>query len=105
MDAAAVFTTLDLELKPDPARTVIRPFSFDYPEAFAAGKPSRASAVASRLMALDEPMRQRITDVTVKTYEGMPHNIFDIAPDRCVGDLLAFLEARFGRAAGGATAA
>ncbi len=52
-----------------------------------------------------EPMRQRITDVTVKTYEGMPHNIFDIAPDRCVGDLLAFLEARFGRAAGGATAA
>ena len=47
MDAAAVFTTLDLELKPDPARTVIRPFSFDYPEAFAAGKPSRARAVAA----------------------------------------------------------
>jgi predicted GH43/DUF377 family glycosyl hydrolase len=60
MDAAAVFTTLDLELKPDPARTVIRPFSFDYPEAFAAGKPSRAGAVAARLMALDEPMRQRM---------------------------------------------
>ncbi|MBB3346210.1 MULTISPECIES: glycoside hydrolase family 130 protein [unclassified Sphingomonas] len=60
MDAAAVFTTLDLELKPDPARTVIRPFSFDYPEAFAAGKPSRARAVAARLMALDEPMRQRM---------------------------------------------
>ncbi len=60
MDAAEVFTTLDLELKPDPARTVIRPFSFDYPEVFAAGKPSRARAVASRLMALDEPMRQRM---------------------------------------------
>ena len=60
MDAAAVFTTLDLELKPDPARTVIRPFSFDYPEAFATGKPSRASAVAARLMALDEPVRQRM---------------------------------------------
>ncbi len=52
-----------------------------------------------------EPMRQRIPDVTVKTYEAMPHNIFDIAPDRCVDDLLAFLGARFGGAAGGATAA
>lgn len=51
-----------------------------------------------------EPMRQRIPDVTVKTYEGMPHNIFDIAPDRCVDDLLAFLEAHVGRA-GGTTAA
>ncbi|MBW6525680.1 glycoside hydrolase family 130 protein [Sphingomonas sp. RHCKR7] len=60
MDAAEVFTTLDLELQPDPARTVIRPFSFDYPEAFAAGKPNRAQAVASRLMALDRPMRERM---------------------------------------------
>lgn len=51
-----------------------------------------------------EPMRQRIPDVTMKTYEGMPHNIFDSAPDRCVDDLVAFLAARFDRA-GGATAA
>ena len=28
MNAADVFATLDVELKPDPSRTVIRPFSF-----------------------------------------------------------------------------
>ena len=41
MNAADVFTTLDIELKPDPSRTVIRPFSFGYPAAFAEGHPPR----------------------------------------------------------------
>ena len=41
MIAADVFTTLDVELKPDPSRTVIRPFGFDYPSAFAGGRPPR----------------------------------------------------------------
>ncbi len=42
MNAADVFTTLDVELKPDPSRTVIRPFSFGYPSAFEAGRPPRS---------------------------------------------------------------
>ena len=60
MLAADVFSTLALELKPDPARTVIRPFSFGYPSAFADGRPSRAEEVAGRVMALDPVMRDRM---------------------------------------------
>jgi hypothetical protein len=60
MQAAEVFTTLDIELKPDPSRTVIRPFGFAYPEAFRAGRPSRAHAVLQRIEALDPAMRTRM---------------------------------------------
>ena len=63
MKAADVFHTLDITLKPDPSRTVIRPFSFNYPDAFSDGRPTRAEAVAARLMALDPAMRQRILDL------------------------------------------
>jgi hypothetical protein len=60
MEAADVFTTLDVELKPDPARTVIRPFGFSYPAAFSEGRPTRSEAVAARLMAQSPEMRQRM---------------------------------------------
>jgi pimeloyl-ACP methyl ester carboxylesterase len=52
-----------------------------------------------------EPMKKNIRDVTVKVYENMPHNVFDIVPDRCVDDLLAFLRAKFGGPASGTRAA
>jgi 3-oxoadipate enol-lactonase len=42
-----------------------------------------------------DAMRERIPDVEVISYEGMPHNICDILPDRCVDDVLAFLRRRF----------
>jgi predicted GH43/DUF377 family glycosyl hydrolase len=58
--AAAVFKKLDVELKPDPSRTVIRPFNFGYPSAFAEGRPTRAEAVAQRVMALDPALRERM---------------------------------------------
>jgi hypothetical protein len=60
MEAADVFTKLPLELKPDPARTVIRPFGFGYPEAFAAGRPTRMRQVVDRLFALDVDLRERM---------------------------------------------
>jgi hypothetical protein len=41
-------------------------------------------------------MRQRIPDVQMITYEGMPHHIADSAAERCVADVLAFLRWRFG---------
>lgn len=41
-----------------------------------------------------ERMRDRIPDTTLITYDGMPHNIGDAAPERCVADLLAFLARR-----------
>ncbi|APX66063.1 glycoside hydrolase family 130 protein [Sphingomonas sp. gentR] len=62
MNAADVFTKLDVELKPDPSRTVIRPFRFDYPEAFDR-KPSRAECVARHVMALDPATRDRMLDL------------------------------------------
>jgi pimeloyl-ACP methyl ester carboxylesterase len=43
-----------------------------------------------------DAMRDRIPDVQVISYEGMPHNICDSSPDRCVEDVLTFLRWRFG---------
>ena len=40
-------------------------------------------------------MRQRIPDAELITYDGLPHNICDIVPDRCAADILAFLRRRF----------
>lgn len=60
MEAADVFTTLDIELKPDPSRTVIRPFSFAYPAAFADRREPRARQVADRVLALDPALRERM---------------------------------------------
>jgi pimeloyl-ACP methyl ester carboxylesterase len=45
-----------------------------------------------------DAMRERIPDVEVISYEGMPHNICDSLPDRCVDDVLAFLRRRFAAA-------
>ena len=60
MIASEVFSKLDVQLKPDPSRTVIRPFSFGYPSAFEGKGPTRAQEVAARVMALDHAMRQRM---------------------------------------------
>ncbi|MBB4859130.1 putative GH43/DUF377 family glycosyl hydrolase [Novosphingobium chloroacetimidivorans] len=62
MEAADVFTKLDVELHPDPARTVIRPFHFAYPSAFEEGKPTRMEAVVARLLQADEATRERMMD-------------------------------------------
>ncbi|MFC0203030.1 glycoside hydrolase family 130 protein [Novosphingobium soli] len=62
MEARDVFTKLDLELWPDPARTVIRPFHFAYPEPWAAQRPPRTRVLADRLLALDESVRERMLD-------------------------------------------
>jgi 3-oxoadipate enol-lactonase len=41
-----------------------------------------------------EVMRERIPDVRVLSYAGMPHNICDADPTRCAADILAFLRER-----------
>jgi len=60
MKAADVFKKLDVEIKPDPSRTVIRPFDFAYPDAYAAGHAPREQQVSERLLALDPEMRERM---------------------------------------------
>jgi pimeloyl-ACP methyl ester carboxylesterase len=42
-----------------------------------------------------DAMRERIPDVEVIAYEGLPHNICDSVPDRCAEDVLRFLGKRF----------
>lgn len=42
-------------------------------------------------------MRKAIPDVAVRVYEGLPHNICDMVPDRCAADVLQFIEDRFGK--------
>ncbi|TDW67675.1 putative GH43/DUF377 family glycosyl hydrolase [Novosphingobium sp. PhB55] len=60
MEAADVFTKLDLELRPDPARTVIRPFHFAYPAAFADHHPPKPHVVVQRILSLDDDVRERM---------------------------------------------
>jgi len=43
-----------------------------------------------------EVMRERIADVEMVCYDGEPHNICDSLPDRCVDDVLSFLQRRLG---------
>ncbi len=74
MNAADVFTTLDIELKPDPSRTVIRPFSFGYPEAFAKDRPPRPQVVVDRMQALDAPMRARMRGLLMAPMNERHHN-------------------------------
>lgn len=74
MIAADVFTTLDVELKPDPSRTVIRPFSFSYPEAFDR-TPSRAQDVAARVLALPPETRDRMLHLLSESMEKRHHHV------------------------------
>ena len=79
MNAADVFTRLDIVLKPDPARTVLRPFGFGYPAAFAEeGHPTRAQAVAGRLMALEPDMRDRMLRLLGESMETRHRNVDNV---------------------------
>lgn len=53
---------LPLVLEPDPARTVIRPFDFAYPSAFAEERGNRRLVVAQRVLDLEETDRTWIVD-------------------------------------------
>ncbi len=75
MNAADVFATLDVELKPDPSRTVIRPFSFGYPQAFAADHPPRSQVVVDRILALDDTMRARMLDLLLTPMRARHRNV------------------------------
>ncbi|MET4665775.1 glycoside hydrolase family 130 protein [Sphingomonas sp. PvP056] len=76
MIAADVFTTLDIELKPDPSRTVIRPFSFEYPSAFEQ-QPTRLQEVAARVMALEPATRDRMLQLLTASMSARHRNVDD----------------------------
>lgn len=41
-------------------------------------------------------MAERIPDIQVVTYDGLPHHLTDAVPHRCVDDVMTFLRWRFG---------
>ncbi len=49
----SILTHLDVILRPDPSRTVVRPFAPDYPGAFARPDRPRARVIIDRILALD----------------------------------------------------
>src|SRR3569623_1862173 len=53
-DAVPVLDHHDLILRPDPSRTVVRPFQLEYPGRFKLADHSRAQAIGDRVMTLDE---------------------------------------------------
>lgn len=53
-DATAVLDHYDIILRPDPSRTVVRPFQLDYPDKFRVAGHSRAQAIVDRVLALDD---------------------------------------------------
>jgi predicted GH43/DUF377 family glycosyl hydrolase len=54
LNAQDVFTHYDLKLRPDPSRTILRPFWPEYPVGFASPDHSRARAIVDRVIALDK---------------------------------------------------
>lgn len=84
----------DLLLRPDPARTVVRPFGPDYPDAFRTAGRSRAQAIADRVLGLDDAglkeeyervaasLDERHRDVDAMLcdrFEDVAHNLTDVA--------------------------
>ncbi|MDY7523413.1 glycoside hydrolase family 130 protein [Sphingomonas sp. 10B4] len=52
-DAYPILDHADVILRPDPSRTVVRPFSLEYPKAFQVEGQSRTQAIVDRVMTLD----------------------------------------------------
>jgi predicted GH43/DUF377 family glycosyl hydrolase len=52
-DAHPILDHADVILRPDPSRTVVRPFSLEYPKAFQVEGQSRTQAIVDRVMTLD----------------------------------------------------
>ena len=53
-DITPVLDHHDVILRPDPARTVVRPFDLDYPEKFRVAGHSRVQAIVDRILTLDD---------------------------------------------------
>ncbi len=53
-DVRPVLDHYDVILRPDPARTVVRPFDLAYPEKFRVAGHSRVQAIVERVLSLDE---------------------------------------------------
>ena len=64
-----------MTLRPDPARTVARPFLPSYPQAFRADRRDRAQAIAERVLALDDAAAEREIDDVGRRLRGRHRDV------------------------------
>ena len=73
--AADIWTGAGISLEPDAARTVLRPFSPEYPDGYGSGPGSRAGVIIERLLTMDDDMlmrgMHRLTDLLEKRHRNM----------------------------------
>ncbi|MGY2733670.1 glycoside hydrolase family 130 protein [Sphingomonas sp. UYP23] len=77
-----LFTFSDVSLRPDPARTVIKPFSVEYPAPFRDGAPSRLRIVIERVLSLDAPTRRADRACIVESLSERHRNVETILTRR-----------------------
>jgi predicted GH43/DUF377 family glycosyl hydrolase len=75
---ADLLTRSDLILKPDPSRTVIRPFAPDDPEGYIDKAHPRAQRITDRILALDEEMVHRMLGTLLSALGDRHRNLEDL---------------------------
>jgi predicted GH43/DUF377 family glycosyl hydrolase len=77
-----LFTFSGLHLRPDPSRTVIKPFSVDYPEAFRDAAHPRMRIVIDRVLSLDEASCRKDCETAVASLSERHRNVETILTRR-----------------------
>jgi predicted GH43/DUF377 family glycosyl hydrolase len=77
-----LFTFSGLHLRPDPSRTVIKPFSVDYPEPFRDAAQPRMRTVIERVLSLDEVSCRRDCEAAVASLSERHRNVETILTRR-----------------------
>jgi len=70
-----LFTFSGLHLRPDPSRTVIKPFSVDYPEPFRDAAQPRMRTVIERVLSLDEASCRKDCEAAVASLSERHRNV------------------------------
>jgi predicted GH43/DUF377 family glycosyl hydrolase len=70
-----LFTFSGIHLRPDPARTVIKPFSVDYPERFRDAAQPRMRTVVERVLSLDEATRHEECETAIASLSERHRNV------------------------------
>jgi predicted GH43/DUF377 family glycosyl hydrolase len=78
MSKTRLFKHTRLHLRPDPSRTVIRPFSPAYPDAFRDDKHPRVRNIVEHVLALDEAALDHMYEQMVEVLAGRHRNLDDI---------------------------
>jgi predicted GH43/DUF377 family glycosyl hydrolase len=71
----SLFNFSGLHLRPDPSRTVIKPFSVEYPEPFRDAAHPRMRNVIERVLSLDEATRRDDLETVIASLAGRHRNV------------------------------